>query len=80
MLAMSALDLKDKRVLIREDLNVPLADGKISNDDGILVEYDDWWFSLRKSNTEPVMRLIVEAQNEELLDRKVSELDALLKR
>jgi len=55
------------------------ADGRINRDDGILVEYDDWWFNLRASNTEPVMRLIVEAQNRELLNRKVQELEGMLR-
>ncbi|MEK7582622.1 MAG: hypothetical protein AAB452_02055, partial [Patescibacteria group bacterium] len=55
-------------------------DGRINRDDGILVEYDDWWFNLRVSNTEPVMRLVVEAKNVELLNHKVQELEAMLKR
>ena len=54
------------------------SDGKITKDDGILVEYDDWWFSLRLSNTEPVMRLMVEADSKELLNRRVQELVGVL--
>lgn len=50
------------------------ADGKQILIDGVKVEYGDWWFSLRASNTEPVMRLIVEAASKELLEQKTAEL------
>jgi len=56
------------------------SDAKISKDDGILVEYDDWWLSLRKSNTEPMMRLIIEAKNVGLLERKLDEINETLRR
>ena len=43
--------------------------------DGLSVEFEDWRFNLRKSNTEPVIRLNVETrQNEELMQKKTSEL------
>ncbi len=54
-------------------------DGKISHIDGLTVEYSDWWFNLRKSNTEPYIRLNVEANSEELLNNKVNYLVKLLK-
>ncbi len=53
-------------------------DGAISHLDGLSVDYDDWWFNLRPSNTEPLLRLNVEAQSEALLDEKLSELRLLL--
>jgi phosphomannomutase len=53
-------------------------DGAISYLDGLSVDYDDWWFNLRPSNTEPLLRLNVEAQSEALLDEKLSELRTLL--
>jgi phosphomannomutase len=37
---------------------------EISRLDGLLVRYDDWWFNLRPSNTEPVLRLNLEAETE----------------
>lgn len=46
--------------------------------DGVKVEYSDFWFSLRASNTEPVMRLIVEARNQKLMEEKRDELMTLL--
>lgn len=37
------------------------ADGRMSEIDGLTVEYDNWWFNLRPSNTEPLLRLNLEA-------------------
>lgn len=45
-------------------------DGKISYSDGIKVDYPDWWFILRPSNTEDVIRLRIEATTFELLEEK----------
>jgi phosphomannomutase len=42
--------------------------------DGLTVQFDDWWFNLRPSNTEPLLRLNVEARTEELLEEKTREL------
>jgi phosphomannomutase len=39
------------------------SDGRVDHTDGLLVDYDDWWFSLRPSNTEPLLRLNVEARD-----------------
>jgi len=49
-------------------------DGKINELDGITVEYNDWWFNVRASNTEPLIRLVVEAKTKDLLDEKVAEI------
>jgi phosphomannomutase len=54
------------------------ADGKLSELDGITVEYADWWFNLRVSNTEPLLRLVIEASDTELLDHKKKELLELI--
>ncbi len=48
--------------------------------DGVAVDSDrDWRFSLRKSNTEPVVRLNVEAKSQNLVDEKVKEVENLIK-
>ncbi len=47
---------------------------EISNLDGLLVRYRDWWFNLRPSNTEPVLRLNLEADTEDLMVRKRDEM------
>lgn len=50
-------------------------EGRADELDGLTVEYDDWWFNLRPSNTEPLLRLNVEARTQEELERR---RDALL--
>jgi len=47
--------------------------------DGLTVECADWWFNARLSNTEPLLRLIVEAKTRELLKDKISELEGMIK-
>ncbi|MEK7123172.1 MAG: phosphomannomutase/phosphoglucomutase, partial [Patescibacteria group bacterium] len=47
--------------------------------DGITIEYGDWWFNVRPSNTEPLLRLNLEARSAELRDRKLEEITALIK-
>lgn len=42
--------------------------------DGLTVDYGDWWFNVRPSNTEPLLRLNVEANNKELMEQKRDEV------
>ena len=46
--------------------------------DGVTIKAGDWWFNLRKSNTEPVVRMRVEAEDNVVLDEKVEELKSML--
>jgi phosphomannomutase len=46
--------------------------------DGLTVEYDTWWFNLRKSNTEPLLRLNLEANTADLLKKKLEEVGSQL--
>jgi phosphomannomutase len=50
------------------------ADGRIDETDGITVEYDDWWFNLRPSNTEPLIRLSIEAKTQADMVKRRTEL------
>ena len=56
------------------------AEGGASIDrlDGLTVDYGDWWYNLRPSNTEPLLRLNVEARTEEECQRHVAEVLALV--
>lgn len=47
--------------------------------DGYRIEFNDWWFNVRPSNTEPYLRLLMEATSQELLDKKMSEAREILK-
>jgi len=63
-----------------EELARRYGDGQIDHLDGITIGYKDWWFNSRPSNTEPLLRLNVEAKTKELLDEKLSEIEAQLGR
>lgn len=49
-------------------------DGAQDRLDGLTVRYSDWWFNVRPSNTEPLVRLNIEANDQELLQLKQQEL------
>lgn len=72
------LRVQDKAAAI-ERIAEAYADGRQDRMDGLTVEYDDWWFNVRLSNTEPLLRLNVEATTEELMKKKTAELLALIK-
>jgi phosphomannomutase len=57
-----------------EDLAEACPDGKQDWSDGLTVDYDDWWFNARGSNTEPLLRLNVEARRPEFGESKTAEL------
>lgn len=46
--------------------------------DGYRIEFADWWFNVRPSNTEPYLRLLMEAKNQVLLDEKMAEARKVL--
>ena len=48
--------------------------GTLTDIDGIRIDFPDWWFNLRVSNTEPLLRLVVEAATEEGLEKRKAEL------
>lgn len=50
-------------------------DAQIDWLDGVTVMYKDWWFNCRASNTEPLLRLNVEAKQKQLLDEKLAEIE-----
>ncbi len=47
--------------------------------DGLTVEFDDWWFNVRASNTEPLLRLNVEARTPELLEEGTATVLAIIR-
>ena len=49
-----------------------LQDGQQDRLDGLTVEFEDWWCNVRPSNTEPLLRLNVEARTDELLREKTA--------
>ena len=82
------------RYFITGEINTPVADvalklqelkeryaaeGTVSHLDGISVEAADWHFNVRPSNTEPLLRLNLEARSQELMERKRDEVLALIR-
>jgi phosphomannomutase len=61
-------------------LALDLAIGSITTDhlDGLTVESSDWWFNVRASNTEPLLRLNVEANSDELMKKVSAQVLALI--
>ncbi len=70
--------VKDKDFVLQK-IDKEYQDGKVTHIDGVSVEYDDWRFNLRKSNTEPVIRLNLEAKTKKLVDQKTKEILQLIK-
>ncbi|MDP3988331.1 MAG: phosphomannomutase/phosphoglucomutase [Candidatus Levybacteria bacterium] len=60
---------------IREKYN----DGNLNTMDGIAINYPDWRFSLRSSNTEPLIRLNVESYEKDVMEKKRDELIGIIK-
>jgi phosphomannomutase len=72
-------EVVDKEAVL-EKIKKEFADGKQDFLDGITVEYKDWWFNARPSNTEPLLRLTTEADTEAILERKQKELIKVIKK
>ncbi len=70
-------EVEDKEGLIAA-LARRYADGEVDFLDGVTAQYSDWWFNVRPSNTEPLLRLVLEARDPELLERRRAELVAIL--
>jgi phosphomannomutase len=63
---------------IIEKVKQKYLDGKQDFLDGVTVEYKDWWFNVRSSNTEPLLRLTIECDTKKLLEQKQKELTKII--
>jgi phosphomannomutase len=70
--------VKDVEAALRR-IEERYADGRITRLDGISVDYDDWHFNVRPSNTEPLLRLNLEAYTAEDMERRRDEVLALIR-
>ena len=52
---------------------------KLMDFDGYRLEFEDWWFNIRPSNTEPYLRLIVEAKQDDMLEQKLKVIDGIIR-
>jgi phosphomannomutase len=62
-----------------QELRERYADGTVTDLDGISVDYDDWHFNVRPSNTEPLLRLNLEAFSEQQMERRRDEVLELIR-
>ena len=62
-----------------EEIAAKYADGEQYKLDGISIEYPDWHFNVRASNTEPLLRLNLEATTEAVMEKKRDEVVALIR-
>lgn len=70
-------EVDDKETKMKELARV-YSEGQVDDLDGVTVQFKDWWFNCRPSNTEPLLRLIIEAKSEDQLEGKFEELKRLL--
>jgi phosphomannomutase len=71
------LRLADPHAVI-ERVALAYADAEQDRLDGLTVELGDWWFNVRPSNTEPLLRLNLEARTPEDVERHVAEVKAAM--
>jgi phosphomannomutase len=71
-------DVADKDVVMQK-LKATYKDGKLDELDGIRIDFPDWWFNVRASNTEPKLRLNLEAKTKELMEEKRDEVLAMIR-
>jgi phosphomannomutase len=69
--------VEDKDAKIRE-LAEQYKKAQVDYLDGITIDFGDWWFNVRKSNTEPMLRLNLEAKTPEMMHEKLKEVQRIL--
>lgn len=73
------LEVKDKDKVLQL-IKTTYADAQIDELDGVTINYKDWWCNVRPSNTEPLIRITVEANTPELLQSKHTEVVKLIQK
>lgn len=68
----------DDKINALAKLQEAFKDGEQDELDGLTVNYPDYWFNIRISNTEPVMRLNAEAKNKKMLDSLIGKISAII--
>lgn len=63
---------------VKDYFSAGKAPQKMMDFDGYRLEFEDWWFNIRPSNTEPYLRFICEAGDEALLERRIQETEKII--
>jgi len=67
------MKVEDKKKKLKE-LEEKFKGGKISHLDGLRIDFKNWWFNARPSNTEDLLRIVVEARTKKLMEEKKKEI------
>ncbi|MDD5459917.1 MAG: phosphomannomutase/phosphoglucomutase [Phycisphaerae bacterium] len=67
----------DKEAMMKE-LSKKFGQGETDDLDGITIQFKDWWFNCRPSNTEPFLRINIEVKTKELLNKQLAEIKGIL--
>ena len=70
-------EVADKEACLAR-LVAEFSDAEVSRLDGISLHYADWWCNVRPSNTEPVLRLNLEAKTSALRDQQLAKLETII--
>ena len=71
-------EVKEKGKILKK-LEKKFKSEQIFKIDGLRINFKDWWFLIRPSNTEPVIRLVVEAKTKKLMEEKVRQIKSIIK-
>ena len=70
--------VKNKDKVLKELEEKYSKEGEVNKLDGLTVELEDYWFNVRASNTEPLLRLNLEAKSKDLMQEKVKEITEII--
>jgi len=65
--------------LVLNKVKLQYPEGEVNELDGIRIDFNDWWFNLRPSGAEPLLRLVVEADSSVQMNKRVKELSDLIR-
>lgn len=91
--SMSEIARKMQRYFFSGEINFPVeeesglfgrirskySDGKFTEIDGLRIDYPDWWFIVRQSTNEPLVRLVLEAKTKKELEKRIEEVSSCIK-
>lgn len=66
--------------LAMAEITAEFSDGNQDKLDGLTISYPDWWMNVRPSNTEPLLRLNLEADSQNTLDKQLNKVEKILKK
>lgn len=72
-------EVEDKDAVLKRLEEKFGAEGEVTHLDGLSVDFDNWWFNVRASNTEPLLRLNLEAPDAQTMEKRKSEIISVIK-